>query len=385
VSVVIQAVSAAEIEPFALDSDANRCADGSLIIYPKRARALARNPHATRDDPVLLLATQDDRCIGYLGLLWDRIWFRGHEHRWVWGLQFYVLPEYRTLPCAFMLLTKAFSLADGWGAWNVAAGATKVCRALGAWQPSTLTRFQLAGWSARLHRLFCRLPFGTMVLRSLLAAEGRELRKWAKVRLRGEGVSVSAAERARPEVDRLVVHAEDCAHFVRSKAKLDWLLGHLWIDSPRSRNGSPWSTRPYPWTRIRPRHELELFDLSSPKRDFSGYLLLCHTQNGDRQVSRTFILDWCWPGPEEAALDVAVGAAAARQRAAGTFNLELCLSERLRRHAATIPGLRAGGPGPNFLACCHRASALRDRGIRDLDGTRWNLGGAEGDQVPLVW
>jgi GNAT superfamily N-acetyltransferase len=136
----VDAIPTRDIVDFALDPEQNLAADGSLIIDPLRARSLAANSFASSDDAALLVARAEGKSVGYIAVHWDRLHFRGADHRFAWGHQFFVVPEYRHLLCAMLLLRKSLSLADGWGAWGIAPDAAKICRALGCFEPVSIAR-----------------------------------------------------------------------------------------------------------------------------------------------------------------------------------------------------------------------------------------------------
>jgi len=56
----------------------------TLPITKHRALSYCRNPRADEDDPVLLVAYQDNRVIGYLGILPDKIYVNDVDYKLGW-------------------------------------------------------------------------------------------------------------------------------------------------------------------------------------------------------------------------------------------------------------------------------------------------------------
>jgi GNAT superfamily N-acetyltransferase len=377
----VEAISTDQIVDFSLDENENRAADSSLIIDPLRARSLAANPEARPEDPALLLARAEGQCVGYIAVQWDRLHFRGADHRWAWGHQFFVVPEYRHLPCAMLLLQRSMSLAAGWGAWGIAPEAAKICRALGCWEPVSIERVRSSSWVDALSRVRRVVPFHG-IFGVALRFSSRSLATWSERKLEGAGISLEEDDGNDDFVERaLAAIDEDAVHFVRSAARLRWYVDFPWIKELR---GAPApDARPHAFTTFRYRHEIELIRLSSTTPSSVGYVLLCHTQQASTTLSRTSLLDWGWSASDEDGYPVAVAAAMVRQRQARTEYLDVFASGRFRSVTDVVPGLRSSPPHPVFLGFAKKSSDLKD--LRDVEPEGWWLGSVEGDQIPVVW
>jgi GNAT superfamily N-acetyltransferase len=382
----IEAITAHEVERFALDAEKNRAADGSLVLYPKRARALANNPDGGPDAPVLLLADHEGQCVGYAGILWDRLRFRSRTYRWAWGSQFYVVPDYRRHPVAFLLLKAALRLAEGFGVCGITPDAAKVFKAFGAWEPCSMTQFDVSRTQSAIDPIGRRLPATRRLLAPVTWVEEYPLRVWARRLLDALEVTAEPASHAGPIEDQLIDEPHDGAQFLRSRARLDWYLQFPWVSCQEGEFGEPWTSRPHRWTRFRPRHTFRLYTLASPQVATRGYTLVCHTQRDHGEASRTCLLDWDWSRADNRAFEVAVAVAAQSHLTEETHKLEISAAERHRRQAESIPGLRASTATPQvFLACCRRGSTLLSEGLKELAAEEWRLGGAEGDQLPIFF
>jgi len=82
----------------------------TLPITKQRALSFCQNPRAEKDDPVLLVAYQDNRVIGYLGILPDKIFFNNADHKLGWLTGWWVDPSIATKGVGAILLYKALNM-----------------------------------------------------------------------------------------------------------------------------------------------------------------------------------------------------------------------------------------------------------------------------------
>ncbi len=79
-----------------------------------RALSHQNNPRANKDDYCLFLAYDDDKLIGYLGAITDRLFYSDSNNEKVFWLScMWVLPEYRRHGTAFELLRHAYTAFKG--------------------------------------------------------------------------------------------------------------------------------------------------------------------------------------------------------------------------------------------------------------------------------
>ena len=81
----------------------------TLPITKHRALSYSRNPRADEDDPVLLVAYQDNRVIGYLGILPDKIFVNDAVYKLGWLTSWWVDPSCATAGVGAILLFKALN------------------------------------------------------------------------------------------------------------------------------------------------------------------------------------------------------------------------------------------------------------------------------------
>ncbi|GEJ48128.1 GNAT family N-acetyltransferase [Chryseobacterium sp. ON_d1] len=84
-----------------------------LPVTKHRALSHIRNPKASDEDTLLILALYEEKLIGYVGCFPDNFNIDGQEIRYVWLSTLYADPEYRKKRPAKALLKKAFEEYDG--------------------------------------------------------------------------------------------------------------------------------------------------------------------------------------------------------------------------------------------------------------------------------
>jgi hypothetical protein len=85
----------------------------TLPITKQRALSFCHNPRAGKDDPVLLVAYQDNQVVGYLGILPDKILFNNADLKLGWLTSWWVDPGVATKGVGAILLYKALNTYPG--------------------------------------------------------------------------------------------------------------------------------------------------------------------------------------------------------------------------------------------------------------------------------
>ena len=83
-----------------------------LPITKHRALSFSRNPRAAINDPVLLVAYQDNRVVGYLGILPDKLFINDVVYKLGWLTSWWVDPSFKTAGVGAILLFKALNAYD---------------------------------------------------------------------------------------------------------------------------------------------------------------------------------------------------------------------------------------------------------------------------------
>jgi hypothetical protein len=215
-----------------------------------------------------------------------------------------------------------------------------------------------------------------------LRLSSRALEAWSQRKLDAAGVSLAEDDGSDDFVERAVSSIDpDAVYFARSAAKLRWYVEFPWIR--QLRGGAAPEDRAHAFTRARHRHQIELLRLSSTAPPSLGYLLLCHTQHSATSLARTALLDWGFSANDDDGFAIAVAAAVARRKDAGTDYVDVFTADRVRARAEKVPGLHTSPPHPTFLAYANKKSGLRD--LRNVAPASWRMGSVEGDQIPIVW
>ena len=107
-------------------------ASKTLPITKHRALSYSRNPRAAEDDPVLLVASQDNRVVGYLGILPDKIFVNEAVYKMGWLTSWWVDPSCATTGIGAILLFKALNAYDQYV--GVSGGSREARKALNASQ-----------------------------------------------------------------------------------------------------------------------------------------------------------------------------------------------------------------------------------------------------------
>jgi hypothetical protein len=212
----------------------------TLPITKQRAWSLCHNPRAERDDPVLLVAYQDNQVVGYLGILPDIIFFNNANRSLGWLTGWWVDPCLASRGVGAILLYKALNAyRDRLG---VSGGSKEARQALHASQKFIALkplkgldiRFRFNVTNAVLRKFASLNTFraafkvADVMLDEIVNLRGFfwERRSHIRQRLTFEYVSSIDAETSR-FVERHYQH--DLTR--KGKAELDWIMTYPWIVS----------------------------------------------------------------------------------------------------------------------------------------------------------
>lgn len=309
-------------------------------ISPERALAQSLNPHAAPDDVGLLAAFQGGRCVGYLGLLPQRLRTREGDFPVHWMTTWLVSPHLRGAGVGFRLLSAALELGydvfvtgytpaagralrrAGFAEFGAAGFHTVSVRRVAPWTaPLTLLRRQLR----RAGREGGRASSLALRLERLAGAPAREVVYHGLERLAPEGVRWEEVEQvtesAAPADGRDV-------RFLRDAEVVNWMLRHPWVvEDPRGDSGR------YHFTRARRVFRQEALELRGPGES-RGYAVLSVASRGERTSLR--VLDHRLETPEEHAAVAVAAAGYARRHQAD----EILFPEEFGPVLERVPGAR---------------------------------------------
>lgn len=244
----IEVVTAGEVEAFAARALAEATGPDAVVPMSRsRARAWAANPQAGPDDPVLVVARLEGRCVGYLGLFPTLLATGepGVTGTVSWLSTFFVPEELRSQAVGALLLMQALSLGRSLAVSGPAEEAAALYAAVG-FKGKELGYYHL---DVARERNWLGLPLRTVrktlqkVERPVPAVLDRSIAGCARGTAFGLTRALAGAARRRfgpwqlqplsgvpeppePPVDR--------PGFVRDKAVLEWLLDSPWVTTDRA-------------------------------------------------------------------------------------------------------------------------------------------------------
>src|SRR6185312_12625881 len=107
---VIKKIPLKDLVDFANQVDKQTPPDGVLPISRQRALSQSHNPFASPDDIALLVAYDNDICVGYLGVVPGAASVNGNCRKVFWLSTWFVSPKARESGVAMQLLFTACQL-----------------------------------------------------------------------------------------------------------------------------------------------------------------------------------------------------------------------------------------------------------------------------------
>ncbi len=210
----------------------------TLPITKHRATSYSHNPRAEKDDPVLLVAYQDNQVIGYLGILPDKIYVNSAEYKFGWLTSWWVDPSCATTGVGAILLLKALNAYQQH--LGVSGGSKQARRVLDASQQFMALK-TLKGLRIRLRFNVTRAMLGKFPALKILRVLARiidvildeivNLRNslWErrdKIQLRLAFEYISSIDE---ETGNFILrhHQQDLTR--KGKAELSWMMNYPWM------------------------------------------------------------------------------------------------------------------------------------------------------------
>lgn len=106
----VHGVQVRDLERWARETAQQASAHDVVPITAQRARAHSANPYAAADDVGLLLAYENGRCIGYVGIMPGRLRVGRQRERVYWVSTFYVAPDRRRAGVGRQLMSRLLAL-----------------------------------------------------------------------------------------------------------------------------------------------------------------------------------------------------------------------------------------------------------------------------------
>ncbi len=307
----IEVVTAGQVEALAVRALEEAAADpGAVVpISRSRARAWAANPQAGPDEPVLLVARSEGRCVGYLGMFPTLLATGepGETGTVSWLSAFFVLEELRGQAVGALLLMQALSLGRSLAVAGPAEEAAALYAAVG-FKAKELTYLRL---DVTRERNWLGLPLRT-VRKTLQKAErpvpallDRSITGCARGTAFGLTRALAGAARRRfgpwqvrpGALSAEATGAEGAGGrpgFVRDDAVLAWMLASPWVTTDRA-----WSDSRYYFDDHRLASVRQVVELRPPSPGAApGWAVAWFDVTPERR--RIQMLDAYLPGDPEA-------------------------------------------------------------------------------------
>ena len=351
-------------------------------ISRSRAHAYSTNPRAERDDVSLIVAYQDDRCVGYLGMIPGLLTVDGKWEKLYWLSSWYVAPAARPTGVGAMLMMRALSLRRPILVTGFSEEAARVYEGL---------RFQPLGPLRYLQVDFKPVNVLGMPLRlwrKVLYQRGREhtphLDQWIRA-IDGIGVKpfylplrtmirqldqALTLKRVQVVADETVETAPDDARpvrFFRGVNEINWMLRDRWVVK-----GPEAATEGYYFRDFDPFFAYHVYELyGKPDEQYKGFVVM--RADGKRSRRNLTVLDYHFLDAADQRYLVPLAFKQAREDRADVISLPSCAraacnhSWMLRRLVRDVERTYYCHPSRN-----HRLMAmLKDRLVLHL---------ADGDQ-----
>jgi hypothetical protein len=210
----------------------------TLPITKHRALSYSRNPRAEEDDPVLLVAYQDNRVIGYLGILPDKIFVNDAVYKLGWLTSWWVDPSFSTAGVGAILLFKALNAYDQY--IGVSGGSREARKALHASQKFMALK-PLQGLDIRLRlnvsrelprrRPAMKIFRGLFKIFDAMMDEVVNLRSffWQRHHNPGQRLTFEYISDIDEETDRFIQRHYRHDLIRKEKADFSWIMNNPWI------------------------------------------------------------------------------------------------------------------------------------------------------------
>jgi hypothetical protein len=210
----------------------------TLPITKHRALSYSRNPRADEDDLVLLVASQDNRVVGYLGILPDKIFVNDTVYKMGWLTSWWVDSSCATAGVGTILLFKALNAYNQYV--GVSGSSREARRALNASQKFMALK-PLQGLDIRLRLNVTRdiprrLPAlkifrGLFKIFDVMMDEVMDVRRffWQRRSNPCRRLTFEYISAIDEETDRFIkrYHQHDLTR--KEKSDLNWIMNNPWI------------------------------------------------------------------------------------------------------------------------------------------------------------
>jgi hypothetical protein len=287
---VIKKIPLKDLVDFANHVDKQTPSGGVLPISRQRALSQSQNPFASADDIALLVAYDNETCVGYLGVVPGAVSLNGGCQKVFWLSTWYVSPRARDSGVAMQLLFTACQLKGDIMVTGVSESARRVYVALHFREFGPLKFCNY--WIIRpgRERLLSRLGASfERIDRLLIGFVKRRFLRHAFVSIKTPLANLECRKVSRiqppSEFSRLVENQPRT--FLRDVQAINWMLAHPWLTE--SAQVEP----RYEFSAFRPVFHysaLEITDRATNK--YLGYAVMSASRDKADGALALTLLDW---------------------------------------------------------------------------------------------
>ena len=291
---VIKKIPLKDLVDFANQVDKQTPPNGVLPISRQRALSQSQNPFASPDDVALLVAYDNDTCVGYLGVVPGAAWVNGACQKVFWLSTWFVSPKARDSGVAMQLLFTACQLKGDIMVTGVSESARRVYVALHfrEFGPLRFSNYWIIrpGRDRLLSRLNGSLKgFDRLVVRFIKRRFLRQsLAPMKSVLANLECQKVSRIQP--PEEFSRAMHNQPRT-FIRDSRAINWMLEHPWLSETSTESAQ--SEPRYEFSVFRPVFHytaLEITDRATGK--YLGYVVTSTSREKPESPLALNLLDW---------------------------------------------------------------------------------------------
>ncbi|MBZ5675073.1 MAG: GNAT family N-acetyltransferase [Acidobacteriia bacterium] len=286
---VIKKIPLKDLVDFANQVDKHTPPEGVLPISRQRALSQSQNPFASPDDVALLVAYDNDICVGYLGVVPGGAWVNGVCQKVFWLSTWYVSPKARDSGVAMQLLFTACQLKGDIMVTGVSESARRVYVALHFREFGPL-RF-CNYWIIRpgRDRLLSRLSrsmkgFDRLVVRFI---RRRFLRQsLAPMKSVLANLECRKVSRIQPPEEFSRAIENQPRTFIRESKAINWMLEHPWLTE------SAQSEPRYEFSVFRQVFHYTALEITSATGKYLGYIVMSTSREKPDSPLALTLLDW---------------------------------------------------------------------------------------------
>jgi len=285
--ITIEAIQVADLPNFEASL---RCTKSSSLVTPltpARAKAQASNPNAASNDVGLLVAFSGPTCVGHISILPGILRVGASQTKMLWSHAFFVHPNFRTGPAAFLLIKRIAKLGSDVFVTGFNEPSRAICSAFGFqdFGPLDYLRIDLGG-----------LDVPAAVSRRLRHVMGRPARAtkpsayypWLRnfffqrcqnrLAKHNRGCRWKAVERLR----RIDFPEEASPLFERDIATINWMLEYPWL-----REKGELCHPPYYFSDRRSLYQHLAIEIEGSAEHPIGFAVFLATEKGGKRILKT--------------------------------------------------------------------------------------------------